>query len=258
MSFSRYLLLIDTLARFALKADARRYFFGYFWWVLEPLLYVSVFYLVFYQLLGTQQPDFLAFLVVGKLAFIWFSKSVNQAASSLVVARGLIGQRDMPKLIFPMAVVQEGFYKQSAVFLLMLGYLALNGHTPQASWLWLLPVILVQSLLITFCAAVGALLVCLKRDFVIMINLGMVLLLFVSGVFWDIGSIPNTKAADWLLLLNPLAFLLEAYRAILLAGEVPDALHLGVLGASLLVATLVVFAVYQRLNFWIARRVVTM
>jgi len=211
LSFSRYFLLIDTLARFALKADARRYFFGYFWWVLEPLLYVSVFYLVFYQLLGTQQPDFLAFLVVGKLAFIWFSKSVNQAASSLVVARGLIGQRDMPKLIFPMAVVQEGFYKQSAVFLLMLGYLALNGHTPQASWLWLLPVILVQSLLITFCAAVGALLVCLKRDFVIMINLGMVLLLFVSGVFWDIGSIPNTKAADWLLLLNPLAFLLEHF-----------------------------------------------
>ena len=42
-----YITLLDTLARFELKADARRYYLGYLWWVLEPMLYVAVFYLVF-------------------------------------------------------------------------------------------------------------------------------------------------------------------------------------------------------------------
>jgi lipopolysaccharide transport system permease protein len=31
----------------ALKADAARYYLGYIWWVMEPLLFVAVFYFVF-------------------------------------------------------------------------------------------------------------------------------------------------------------------------------------------------------------------
>jgi lipopolysaccharide transport system permease protein len=47
MPLSQYLRLIDTMARMALRADASRYFLGYIWWVLEPLLFVGVFYVVF-------------------------------------------------------------------------------------------------------------------------------------------------------------------------------------------------------------------
>ena len=64
--------LIDTLARLHLKGEARRYALGYLWWIVEPMLYVAVFYLVFEKLLQSRQPDFLYFLMVGKLVFIWF------------------------------------------------------------------------------------------------------------------------------------------------------------------------------------------
>jgi lipopolysaccharide transport system permease protein len=47
MPLSQYLRLIDTMARMALRADASRYFLGYIWWILEPLLFVGVFYVVF-------------------------------------------------------------------------------------------------------------------------------------------------------------------------------------------------------------------
>ena len=71
------------MARMALRADASRLFLGYIWWVLEPLLWVGVFYVVFVIILGTREGDFLPFLMVGKLSFVWFSKSVTQASNSI-------------------------------------------------------------------------------------------------------------------------------------------------------------------------------
>jgi lipopolysaccharide transport system permease protein len=119
MPFLQYLTLIDTQARMGLKADASKNFLGYFWWILEPLLYVGVFYVVFNIILDSRRADFLGFLMVGKLAFIWFSKTVNQASNSIVSNRGLIGKIDAPKTLFPMAVVQESIYRQLAVFVLL-------------------------------------------------------------------------------------------------------------------------------------------
>ena len=54
------------------------------------------------------------FLVVGKFAFIWFSKTVNYAANNLVNNAGLIGRMDMPKTLFPVAVILECSYRQLA------------------------------------------------------------------------------------------------------------------------------------------------
>ena len=85
LSIPQSLTLMNAMATLSLKADAQRYFFGYLWWILEPLLWVGVFYLVFEVFLGTGRADFLVFLAVGKLTFIWFSKSVSQAANSLML-----------------------------------------------------------------------------------------------------------------------------------------------------------------------------
>lgn len=139
---------MDTLARFQLKAEARRFALGYLWWVVEPLLYVAVFYVVFVKLLGNQRSDFLVFLAVGKLTFIWFSKSINQAAMSLVNNRGLIGQVNLPKHLFPLSIVQEGLYRQLAVFAFLLLFVMGSHYSPQISWFWLLPIAALQYLLI--------------------------------------------------------------------------------------------------------------
>ena len=98
------------MARMALRADAARYFLGYLWWVLEPLLFVGVFYVVFEVILHSGRADFLVFLMCGKLVFIWFSKSVNQAANSITANKGLIGRINVTKTLFPLAVIQEGGY----------------------------------------------------------------------------------------------------------------------------------------------------
>lgn len=134
MPLSQYLRLMDVMARMALRADASRFFLGYIWWVLEPLLWVGVFYIVFVLILGSRQPDFLPFLMVGKLAFVWFSKSVTQASNSIITGRGLVGKVSVSKTLFPMAIVQEGLYRQAAVFFMMFVFLLSTGYEITATW----------------------------------------------------------------------------------------------------------------------------
>jgi lipopolysaccharide transport system permease protein len=257
VTFSQIITLVDTLARFHLKGEARQYLLGYLWWILEPMLYVAVFYLVFEKILQSRQPDFLYFLMVGKLTFIWFSKSMNQAANSMEANKGLMAQLNLRKEIPPLAVIHQGFYRQLVVFGFLFSFLLLNDFAVTALWWWLIPLVLVQALLTIACGLLAALLVCIQRDFRLLIQLGTVFLLFMSGVFWDLNAITDESLRDWLMVLNPLATLIDAYRQVLMLGNPPSSERLfWVLTESVLLLLAVLFT-YHRLQFWIARQVVS-
>ena len=221
------------------------------------MLYVAVFYIVFEKLLQNRQPEFLFFLMIGKLTFIWFSKSINQAANSLDASKGLMAQLNLRKEIPPLAIIQQGFYRQLVVFGFLLCFLLFNGYAVTTLWWWLLPLLLIQALLIIGCGLLAALLVCVQRDFRLLIQLVTVFLLFMSGVFWDLNAITDDELRHWLMVLNPLATLIDAYRQVLMLGVPPNGLRLlWVLVESVVLLGVVLFA-YGHLQFWIARRVVS-
>jgi lipopolysaccharide transport system permease protein len=232
MPFSQYFRLIDIMARMALRADATRFFLGYIWWILEPLLWVAVFYVVFVVILNSREPDFLAFLMTGKLVFVWFSKSVTQASNSIVNGKGLVGKISVPKTLFPMAMVQEGLYRQVAVFVLLIAFLLSTGYEVTATWVYLVPLLIVNYIVIVACAFVGSCLVCLARDFSHLISLGMMFLLFTSGIFWDVRELGDPHKTEMVLALNPMAFIVDAYRQIMMFSTPPDMLHLLTIGAG--------------------------
>ena len=241
----QYLTLIDTLARFHLRGEARQFSLGYFWWFLEPALYVSVFYIVFQLLLDGRQPDFLYFLTVGKLVFVWFSKSVVQASSSIETNKGLISQILIRKEVFPLAAVLQGVYRQFVVFSVLFLLLFVSGKGQFHYWFLLLPLILIQVVLITGCGLLAALMVCWQKDFQHLIQLGMLFLLFVSGVFWDVNDIADAEVRDWVLLLNPLAALIDAYRQILLLGSLPKVGTISVVLAQSIFLLAIAVGAYQ-------------
>jgi len=257
MSPGRYIQLVDEMARMELRADASRYLLGYVWWILEPALYVTVFYVVFKIVLNSGRGDFLVFLICGKFAFIWFSKSVTQASNSIIANKGLIAKLDTPKSLFPMVIVQQSTYKQAAVFVLLFVMLVLFGYEVSWNWLWVIPLMVTNYLLILACSFIGACLVCLIRDFKMVISLAMIFLLFVSGIFWDVRALEDPAIANAILIFNPLAFLLDAYRQVLMYHSSPDIGHLFALmvGSALLVWVLV--AVMRKANSLLALKALT-
>jgi len=250
--------LVNTQARMGLKAEASRFILSYLWWVIEPLLFVLVFYFVFEVLLKTGREDFLLFLFCGKIPFLWFSKSVTAASNSIVQNRGLINQIDMSKALFPYVSVHEALYKQWVVFLVLFGMVLFKGYYPTFNWLWLLPLILVQYGLILVCSMIGALCVSFVGDFRMLINMGMMFLMFSSGVFWDINRISSNQMRDLILTWNPVAFLIDAYRQVLMYEGIYDVSRLFGLAGVVCVSLVIMHLVLHKNSKLIAEKVVNL
>jgi len=243
-----------------LKADASKFILGYMWWFLEPLMWVGVFYLVFNVILDTKGrtgTEFLLFLACGKFAFIWFSKTITQASNAIVSNKSLVSKIDIPKSMFPMASVQESIYRQASVYLCLFVLLAAFGTPVSLSWFWLLPVVFVNYLLIVACSLLGAYLVCLVRDISRVIPLGMMFLLFTSGIFWDVRSIGSPEKIELILALNPLAFLIDANRQVLLHQSAPDLLHLFYIAVASVLLALTMLGLMRKNSQFLALKVLT-
>lgn len=211
--------LINTMALMKMKANANKMLLGYLWWILEPLLFVAVFFVVFEYILRRGGEGFFVFLLVGKMAFLWFSKSVTLASMSLRQNKGLISQRAMPKWIFPLSSVQEATYKSIIAFGLMMLMLWIIGTSEPANWWRLLPLLLLNYWFVSSVAVFASILVTWVEDFSQIISLAMMGLMFGSGIFWNVRDISNPEVVWWIYTLNPVAALLDAYRQVLIENS---------------------------------------
>ncbi|MGD8177144.1 ABC transporter permease [Marinimicrobium sp. ARAG 43.8] len=229
----------------SLKSEAAKLYLSYLWWIIEPVLYVLTFYFVFEVLLQFNRGEnFIFFLMCGKVPFLWFSKSVTGGSGSIVSGKGLINQRDVPKALFPYVTVQEVLYRQWVVFLVLFGIAFYFGAFPTWNWLYLVPLMLVQYVLILVCTMVAAYLVSFVRDVRVLVGLGMMCLMFTSGIFWDVSRIQDPHMQSMLLTWNPLAFLIDGYRGIIMRNEVYDVVHLAALGGVVAILLALVHGLY--------------
>ncbi|WP_144213648.1 ABC transporter permease [Shewanella donghaensis] len=220
MSFFQYLPLIHLMARMKLKSKANTLVLSYIWWILEPLLFVLMFYFVFKFLLHRGREDFLIFLIIGKIPFLWFSKSVTSAANSLIENRGLINQRAIPKFVFPMVNINEVAYQQFVTFGVLLLFVVLSGYSHFGLWWQIVPLIVLQYLLICGVSSCFALFVTYLPDFRLILQMFMMGLMFCSGIFWSIGDIADPQLQKAILLFNPLAVIIDGYRQVLMHGQI--------------------------------------
>ncbi|WP_111640780.1 ABC transporter permease [Marinimicrobium alkaliphilum] len=250
----QFISLLDLKARMSLKSEASKLYLSYLWWVIEPLLWALSFYFVFEILLSFGRDLF--FILSGKVVFLWFSKAVTSGSDSIANSRGLINQTNMPKAFFPYHKLQVVLYKQWLVFLVLFCLAAFWGHFPDWQWFWLLPLFVVQYFLIALCTLIAALAVSYVGDMRILINMAMMSLMFMSGIFWDISQIEDPARRDMLLTFNPLAYLIDAYRAIIIRNELYDLGHLAVLGVVCLAGIVFMHWVYHVKSQDIAARVI--
>jgi lipopolysaccharide transport system permease protein len=119
------------------------------------------------------------------------------------------------------------------------------------------PVVIVYYLVIVACSFIGAYLVCMVRDFSKFIPLGMTFLLFTSGIFWDVRSIGSPEKAELVLALNPIAFLLDAHRQVLMYDAAPDVAHLFLVGLGAGVVIIAMVGLMRKNSQYLALKVLT-
>src|SRR5436190_5642570 len=149
----RYRELLVAFTRTELKVKYKNSVLGFVWSMLNPALYLVVFYVVFQLILGSGIPSFPIFLLSGLLVWNLFNTGVSSATGSVVANAGLVRKVSLPREILPLASVGAAllhFFLQAIVLVLAL---VIFRYDVAYSYLPLLPVALFALLL--FAAASG-------------------------------------------------------------------------------------------------------
>ncbi len=217
------ILLYKTYAE--LKAEAQRNFLGFLWWVVEPILFMLVFYFVFGKLLGRTPEAFIPFLLVGMVVWLWGQATIAQGATAIITNHGLLNQVFVPKVLFPTVIFLKNTLKFLFALLMLLVFLVAYGFEASPLWLEVIPVLAIGGLFILGSAYLAAALTPFFPDLQMLIDNGLRLLFFMSGIFFDIDALETNYKAVFQ--ANPAAVLIDSMRSILLAGEHADWWRLG-------------------------------
>jgi ABC-type polysaccharide/polyol phosphate export permease len=202
-------------------------YLGFIWAILGPLIWVFFLSLIFSQVIGIRvrivegDPtlNFGLFLYCGLLPFLVFSEAVSKGLNSIRSSSGLVKRVIFPIELLPFTNVMtsmiDKFFGIGALLVVVLAF----GRTLHWTLLLLPLVIVVQLIFILGLTYLMAILGTYAPD------LGEVTRPLVRGMFfftpilWPPERLPEDLR--WVQDYNPLAYLVEAYRGLILYGELP-------------------------------------
>ncbi len=215
----RALVLRELNRRFATTA------LGLGWTVIQPLVLIGVYLLVFGSILGSGSADgarhgFTFFMLSGMLPYLATSDGIQRSATSLREDRTLFDREAFPAEVVPASRVVAAMVTEAIALLLVIAIGALLGNLRLNGWLLFLPVLMLLRVIIT-CGI--AWLVSVLTVFITDLGEALPLLLtawlFLTPIFYRVDQVPN--GLRWLLAINPLHHVVQGYRAVMLEDRAP-------------------------------------
>jgi lipopolysaccharide transport system permease protein/teichoic acid transport system permease protein len=224
--------LIAYLVRADLKRKGADTLLGNVWWVVDPLLQMLVYWLLVGVIMGRgSYPDYPLFIFAAILPWKWFASTIGDGLHSVVGQERLIKQIYFPKLVLPVAASMAGVANFAFGLIPLFGLLILLYSSHISPWLLALPLVAAVQLLF---------------------STGLAILVSAGNVFYrDIGNISRHLLRFWFYLspvlygidmvgrlsenhptlepivtawfkINPMAYILTAYRDLIYYGRAPD------------------------------------
>ena len=234
MSLWRHRALIWQMTRREVIGRYRGSIMGIAWSFFNPILmllvYTFVFSVVFKARWGVgaeeSKADFAVILFVGMLVHGLFAECANKAPGLILSNVNYVKKVVFPLEILPWVTMGSALFHATISFTVLLAaMLVISASIPWTAIL--LPAVLTPLLLSTmgvawFLAATGV----FVRDVGQTIGIITTVMMFLAPVFYPISALPEKY--QHLLLLNPLTFIIEQARNVLIWGKLPNWSGLGV------------------------------
>jgi len=227
-SILTYRDLVFKLARMDVISRYRGSFLGLGWSFFNPLLLLSVYTFVFSFVFkarwgegtGDSRTEFALVLFAGLLVHAFFAEVLNRAPALILNNTNYVKKVIFPLEVLPVATLLAAvFHMMISIIVLVIAFLALNGFFQWTVILIpfvVLPLAMMMMGFAWFLTSIGV----FVRDVAQTIGILTTVLLFMSPVFYPMSSLP--EKLQWVMLLNPLTFIIEQTRAVLIFGNLPN------------------------------------
>jgi len=202
---------------------------GPLWYLIQPLFTSVTFTIIFNNVAGIQTgsvPPFL-FNLAGITVWNYFTACLNGTSDTFRANASIFGKVYFPRIITPLSVVISNLIKFVIQFLIFIAFYIfyfIKGYDLALNWYVLLfPVLIIIMWILGL--GLGMLIssvVTKYRDFSNLISFGIQLLMYLSAVIYPMELVKTKLPAyAWIVEYNPLAYIIETSRYMLLnIGEV--------------------------------------
>ncbi len=244
--FLAYWELTTNLVARDLKTKYRGTVLGVFWSLLNPLLLMLVYTVLFSKIARLPIPRYPVFLLAGLVPWNAFAQSLTNATTSVVDNAGIVRKVYFPLEILPISAVLSASVN-FLISLVLLAVLAIVFGVPLGLSLLLLPVLL--ALQIAFTIGLGSLLAAgdvFFRDVQYFLGVLVLVWFFGTPVVYSLDLVPAGLRP--LFEANPMAWLVTSYQSLWYYGRTPEWTSLGAFTVVALVTLAVGLLGYGRLK----------
>jgi len=194
---------------------------GFSWAILQPLIQIIIFTVVFGKVakLSTEGYPYFLFSTVAIIPWTFISQAMSQSSQSLVTGQNMLGKIYFPRLIFPITPVLARMV-DFCISLIILLVVSLYYQVSPTWNLLLLPFFILMMIFIP--AGVGMWLSALAirfRDVKHAMPFMIRMLIYSAPIVYSASSIPEKYRLIYS--LNPIVGVIEGYRACLLGTPIP-------------------------------------
>ncbi len=201
-------------------------FLGLLWSFVNPVLMLTIYTFVFGFVFKARwgqgdidQFEFALVLFTGLIVFNLFSECISRAPGLILANVNYVKKVIFPLEILPWIALGSALFHAGISLGVLFIFLAALGHDFSWAMLWL-PVVLLPFLLLIMglswlIASVGVFI----RDAGQVVGMALTVLMFMSPIFYPLSALP--ESVSHYLFLNPLTFIVEQVRNILIWGQPP-------------------------------------
>ncbi len=217
-------------AKAELKSEVADSYLNWLWWIIEPLCFMMIYTFVFGTVFGSTEKYFASFVFVGLTAWEFFNRMIVGSVKLIINNRDLVSKVYLPKYIL---LLSKSFTYLFKMFIsVIICFILMVYEQVPFSWTILLCIpIFIVLYIVSF--GLGMILMhfgVTLNDLGNLTNIALRMVFYLSGIFYNIQDklARHQKLVFVLLKANPIAFSMNELRKVMLYGQIPDFLVLGI------------------------------
>lgn len=216
-----YRQLLKSNVQKEIRGKYKGSFLGVLWSFVNPLLMTLVYAIVFPLILKSTEPHYVTYLVIGILPWNYFTTVIGQGTTTVLINGGILKKVYFPREILPISVNLSGVINFFISCLVMCLFLIFSGIG--FSWyilffpLVVLTQFIIQQAIIFITSAVNV----YVRDSEYIINFIISMLFYATPILYS-SSMFSGSSFEWIIKLNPIATIINAYRDIFYYQTMPN------------------------------------
>ena len=228
-------------------------FLGILWSFINPLLSVLVYAIVFPYIMRIKVENYLIYLITGIIPWTFFTSSINMGITSVLSNANMIKKVYFPRIILPISTVTSCLVNFLISCIIILLFCLGSGLGISVNILLLPVVVIIQYVMLLGFTFILSAIEMYMRDIEHIVNFVLSMAFYVTPILYTPDIFPSKLS--WVLKINPMAYLVNAYRSIFFYKEMPDLVSLGIVSIFSVIIFIIGYFIFEKLQKGFAEEV---